>query len=98
MDRFEPEPEARPTLSQVQSFLSHHKRAKLRGTDFVEDMECLAARYKFNAYMKENGGPVFGAGSDDDPLVAGVSTLFMMKTLAFAEDHVLYIDVTHKLN
>ncbi|ETM46028.1 hypothetical protein PPTG_12283 [Phytophthora nicotianae INRA-310] len=54
MDRFEPEPEARPTLSQVQSFLSHHKRAKLRGTDFVEDMECLAARYKFNAYMSDS--------------------------------------------
>ncbi|POM61558.1 hypothetical protein PHPALM_29407 [Phytophthora palmivora] len=101
LDRFETESAAKPTLSQ---------RTKLKETEFVEDMVSLAARFKFHSDIadgdpfffgfgvRENGAPVFGIGSDDDPLVVGVSTPFIIKALCFAEEYVFHIDVTHKLN
>ncbi|POM81688.1 Hypothetical protein PHPALM_303 [Phytophthora palmivora] len=73
-------------------------------------MESLAVCFKFHSDLadgdpflfgydvRENGAPVFGIGSDVDPLVVGVSTPFIITTLCFAEEYVFHIDVTHKLN
>ncbi|POM60763.1 Reversion-inducing cysteine-rich protein with Kazal motifs-like [Phytophthora palmivora] len=38
LDRYESESLAKPTVNQVQKILSHHKRTKLKETEFVEDM------------------------------------------------------------
>ncbi|KAF1773639.1 hypothetical protein GQ600_18810 [Phytophthora cactorum] len=47
LDRYEPARGSAPTLTQVQNFISNHKRTKLNGTNLVEGMHNLASRLSF---------------------------------------------------
>ncbi|KAE9032665.1 hypothetical protein PR001_g10499 [Phytophthora rubi] len=109
LDKFEPEKGAAPKLSQVQHFIGHYKRTRLKESDFVEDMEILATGLKYYdeigsidpfifGYEVEGGKPTFGDGTDEHPLVVGVSTPFMLKKLSYANEHIVHIDATYKLN
>ncbi|KAG2920322.1 hypothetical protein PC116_g2930 [Phytophthora cactorum] len=73
-------------LKQIQNFVYNYRRSTMKNTDVVEDMEEIAAGsqlsddlpdttpFTFGYPLDEDGVPELGDGSDDDPLVIGITT------------------------
>ncbi|KAF4133616.1 hypothetical protein GN958_ATG16953 [Phytophthora infestans] len=81
-------------LKQIQHFVYSYRRNKMKNTDGVEDMEETAAEsqfsddlpditpFTFGYPLDEDGAPDLGDIGDDEPLVIGVTTQFLLKAAA----------------
>ncbi|KAG3091407.1 hypothetical protein PC122_g7002 [Phytophthora cactorum] len=99
-----------PALKQIQNFVYNYRRSTMKNTDIVEDMEEIAAEsqlsndlpdttlFTIGYPLDEDGAPELGDGSDDDPLVIGITTQFLLKAAAWDPDvFVVHMDATFKL-
>ncbi|KAG3114950.1 hypothetical protein PI124_g5239 [Phytophthora idaei] len=99
-----------PALKQIQNFVYNYRRSTMKNTDVVEDMEEIAAGSQLSddlpdttpftcGYpLNEDGTPELGDGSDDDSLVIGITTQFLLKGAAWDPDvFVFHMDATFKL-
>ncbi|KAG2957392.1 hypothetical protein PC119_g27343, partial [Phytophthora cactorum] len=81
----------------------------MKNTNVVEDMEEIAAEAQLTnelpdttpftfEYPLDDGAPELGGGSDDDPLVIGITSTFLLKAAAWDPGtFVFHMDATFKL-
>ncbi|KAG2763547.1 hypothetical protein PC129_g13029 [Phytophthora cactorum] len=99
-----------PALKQIQNFVYNYRRSTIMNTNVVEDMEEITAGsqlfddlrdttpFTFGYPLDEDGAPELGDGSDDDPLVIGITTQFLLKAAARDPDvFVFHMDATFML-
>jgi hypothetical protein len=97
-------------LTQVQRYSSYYRTTSLNDSDWVDVMRQLATDNRFSAdlgddtgssfgYDEDNdGNPLLGDGSEENPLLIGFATKVTLRSLSFASAWIVHIDATYKTN
>ncbi|GMF80378.1 unnamed protein product [Phytophthora fragariaefolia] len=110
IDKLELTTDTVPALKQIQNFVYNYKRSKLSNTDLVEEMVEIAAgsafwehlcdttAFTFGYELDDDGQPVLGDDSDENRLVIGVTTKFMLRAAnRIPRNFVFHMDATFNL-
>lgn len=97
-------------LKRVQRLASYYEKTKMNDSNDIRSMAELIVRTRFCAETEETTTFTFGFktndfdepsinnGSEEQPLVIGLSTKRLIRRLGYASTHVLHADATYKLN